>query len=68
MARRLVFPDRTSLHETYARLSDQSWVESCMVDVPKLELSVVVIDNPAVRAKADNFLRRQRRRIRIRSD
>jgi hypothetical protein len=54
------FRNRAELNRAYARLVDQSWVESCTVDVPRLTVQVHVGDAPRHVQQARLWLRRQR--------
>jgi hypothetical protein len=60
MSRRLKFHSPADLHQAYAGLADQSWVDSCLVDVPGLELRVHLVDGPASSRRADAWIQGQR--------
>ena len=59
MSRHMKFQNRAQLSAAYARLADQGWVDSCTVDVPRLELRLRVSDLQLRRAEA--WLDRERR-------
>lgn len=61
MPHRLKFRDRAELTAAYEKLLDQSWLESCCVDVPQLSLLLHVAED-ANRARASAWVRRERRR------
>jgi hypothetical protein len=54
------FQNQAELHQAYAGLADQSWVESCLVDVPALELRVQLIGGRSMEQRADAWIQDQR--------
>ena len=61
MPRRMKFRDASQLSAAYARLLDQSWVDSCTVDVPALELHLHVANGPRHEQRAEAWIARERR-------
>ncbi len=59
MSRRMKFRNPADLHQAYARLCDQNWVESCLVDVPSLELRVLLSESPVMQQRADAWIQGQ---------
>lgn len=60
MSRRMKFRNPADLHQAYAGLCDQNWVESCLVDVPGLELRVELASGPSMQRRADAWIQGQR--------
>ncbi|NNL65738.1 MAG: hypothetical protein HKP30_05810 [Myxococcales bacterium] len=59
MSRRMKFHNQSDLTQAYAGLSGQTWVDSCTVDVPRLELRVHLVDGSAMARRAEAWLQRQ---------
>lgn len=59
MSRRMKFRSQSDLTQAYAGLSGQNWVDSCTVDVPRLELSVQLVDGSAMARRAEAWIERQ---------
>ena len=60
MSRRMKFRSPVDLQQAYAGLCDQNWVESCLVDLPGLELRVQLVAGSRMQQRADAWSHRQR--------
>ena len=64
MSRRMKFRNQAQLNATFARLVDQGWVDSCTVDVPRLEMRLRIAEGEPERRHAEAWLARERRQRR----
>jgi hypothetical protein len=64
MSRRMKFRNQAQLNAAYARIADQGWVDSCTIDVPRLEMHVLVATGNSQEERAEAWLARERRQRR----